>query len=93
MSGNTFQVLGVRPAAGRLLTPQDDQRGGGPDGWAAVISHRFWQEHYAGDPSVIGKHVTLADHSVTIVGVAPEGFEGIVVESRPDFICLWNMSR
>ena len=43
VSGNTFQVLGLTPAAGRWLTPADDQRGGGPDGWAAVISHRFWQ--------------------------------------------------
>lgn len=85
ISGNTFQVLGLTPAAGRLLTPADDQRGGGPDGWAAVISHRFWQQHYHADPSIIGRHVTLTDHSVTIVGVAPEGFEGVFVAMHPDF--------
>src|SRR5271170_3329755 len=85
VSGNTFQVLGVTPAAGRLLTPADDQRGGGPDGWAAVISHRFWQQHYHSDPSIIGRHVTLTDHSVTIVGVAPKGFEGVFVAMHPDF--------
>ncbi|HZD47886.1 MAG TPA: ABC transporter permease, partial [Silvibacterium sp.] len=85
VSGNTFQVLGIKPAAGRLLTPADDQRGGGPDGWAAVISHRFWQQQYHADPSIIGKHVTLTDHSVTIVGVAPEGFEGVFVATHPDF--------
>jgi len=85
VSGNTFQVLGIIPAAGRLLTPADDQRGGGPDGWAAVISHRFWQEHYHFDPSIIGRHVMLTDHSVTIVGVAPEGFEGVFVATHPDF--------
>ena len=85
VSGNTFQVLGITPAAGRLLTPADDQRGGGPDGWAAVISHRFWQQQYHADPSIIGKHVTLTDHSVTIVGVAPEGFEGVFVAMHPDF--------
>jgi predicted permease len=85
VSGNTFQVLGIAPAAGRLLTPADDQRGGGPDGWAAVISHRFWQQHYHSDPSIIGKHVTLTDHSVTIVGVAPKGFEGVFVAMHPDF--------
>jgi predicted permease len=82
--GNTFQVLGVRPAAGRLLTPADDQRGGGPDGWAAVISHRLWVENYHSDPGVIGKHVTVTDHGVTIVGVAPQGFEGVVVAEHPD---------
>src|SRR5580704_1314038 len=85
ISGNTFQVLGLTPAAGRLLTPADDQCGGGPDGWAAVISHRFWQQHYHADPSIIGRHVTLTDHSVTIVGVAPEGFEGVFVAMHPDF--------
>jgi predicted permease len=85
VSGNAFQVLGIAPAAGRLLIPADDQRGGGPDGWAAVISHRFWQQHYHADPSVIGTHVTLTGHSVTIVGVAPEGFEGVFVATHPDF--------
>jgi predicted permease len=85
VSGNAFQVLGLTPAAGRLLTPADDQRGGGPDGWAAVISHRFWQQHYHSDPSIIGRHVTLTDHSVTIVGVAPQGFEGVFVAMHPDF--------
>ncbi len=85
VSGNTFPVLGIAPAAGRLLTPQDDRKGGGPDGWAAVISHRFWQEHYRADPSVIGKRVTLTDHNVTIVGVAPKGFEGLIAAMHPDF--------
>src|ERR1700761_3726769 len=41
VSGNIFDVLGVRPAVGRLLTTTDDQPGGGPDGWAVVISHQF----------------------------------------------------
>jgi len=85
VSGNAFQVLGILPAAGRLLTPEDDQRGGGPDGWAAVISHRFWQQHYHADASIIGRHITLSGHSVTIVGVAPEGFEGVLVAMHPDF--------
>lgn len=85
VSGNTFAVLGLTPAAGRLLNSADDQKGGGPDGWAAVISHRFWQQHYHSHPSIIGKRVTLSDHSVTIVGVAPEGFEGVLIAAHPDF--------
>lgn len=84
VSGNAFQVLGVRPAAGRLLTPADDQPGGGPDGWAAVISHREWVQHYHADPSVVGRHITVTDQGVTIVGVAPEGFEGALVAEHPD---------
>ena len=90
VSGNIFDVLGVQPAIGRLLTTADDQPGGGPDGWAVVISHPFWVEHYAADPSVIGRHVQLNGYSVTIVGVAPEHFEGIMVSSRPDFYMPLN---
>jgi predicted permease len=84
VSGNTFDVLGVHPAAGRLLQPADDQPGGGPDGWAAVISYRLWMQQYHGDPSVVGRHVTVTDHGVTIVGVAPRGFEGVILGEHPD---------
>jgi predicted permease len=84
VTGNAFQVLGVRPAAGRLLTPADDQPGGGPDGWAGVISHREWVQRYHADPSVIGRRIMVTDHSVTIVGVAQEGFEGVLVAEHPD---------
>ena len=85
LSGNAFEVLGLRPAAGRLLEPADDQDGGGPDGWAAVLSYRFWQQHFGGEPSVVGRPVMLSDHSVTIVGVAPRGFEGVLIDAQPDF--------
>ena len=85
VSGNAFQVLGIAPAAGRLLLPSDDREGGGPDGWAAVVSHRLWRQQYRADRSIIGKHITLSGHSVTIVGVAPEGFEGVIAATHPDF--------
>lgn len=85
VSGNAFQALGVAPVVGRLLNSADDQIGGGADGWAAVISHRFWQIQFRSDPSVIGKSIMLSGHAVTIVGVTPPGFEGIVVGEHPDF--------
>ena len=84
VSGNAFDALGLEPAAGRLLLPADDQPGGGPDGIAAVISHRIWLTRYNADPSVIGRHVVVTDHPVTIVGVAPEGFEGVIAAEHPD---------
>jgi putative ABC transport system permease protein len=84
VSGNAFEALGAKPAAGRLLTPADDQSGGGPDGLAAVISHRIWVERYHADPSVLGRHITVTDHSATIVGVAPAGFEGVIAAEHPD---------
>ena len=84
VSGNAFEALGVLPAAGRLLNPSDDQPGGGPDGLAAVISHRIWVERYHSDPSIVGRHITVTDHGATIVGVAPAGFEGVIVAEHPD---------
>jgi predicted permease len=85
LSGNAFQILEITPAAGRLLLPADDQTGGGPDGWAVVISHQFWMQHYHGDPSIVGKQITLSRHDATIVGIAPAGFNGVIVGTSPDF--------
>lgn len=84
LSGNAFEALGVRAAAGRLLTPADDETGGGSDGLAAVISYRIWTSRYHSDASVIGRHVIVTDHPATIVGVAPEGFEGVIAAEHPD---------
>jgi putative ABC transport system permease protein len=84
VTGDTFNVLGLRPAAGRLIEPGDDQPGGGPDGWAAVISYRLWMQQYHGDASVVGRRVVVTDHAATIVGVAPAGFEGVIVAEHPD---------
>src|SRR3984885_1224727 len=84
VSGNAFQVLRLHAAAGRLIQPADDQPGGGPDGWAAVISYRDWAQRYHMDPSVVGRHIVVTDHPVTIVGVAPAGFEGMLTAQHPD---------
>ena len=74
VSGNFFQVLGLRPAAGRLFTPQDDVTPGGHP--VVVISYAYWHRRFNRDPAVVGKHVTINNTSMTIVGVAPEGFIG-----------------
>ena len=84
VSGNAFAALGTHPIAGRLLLPEDDRPGGGPDGLAAVVSYRLWVSRYHADPAVVGKHVTVTDHEATIVGVAPPGFEGVIVAEHPD---------
>lgn len=84
VTGNAFQILGIRPAAGRLINPADDQPGSGPDGWAGVISYRDWVQRYHMDPSVVGRHITVTDHPVTIVGVAPPEFEGVMTGQQVD---------
>ena len=73
-SGGLFDVLGVTAIRGRLLQPSDDR----PDANArvAVISHRFWQQRYAGADSAIGATLTLDRQPFTIVGVMPPGFVG-----------------
>lgn len=73
-SGNYFSVLGVRPALGRLLVPDDDRPSAPP---AAVISSRFWQVRFGGDPSVVGRVIVANDTPVTIVGVTPADFAGV----------------
>jgi putative ABC transport system permease protein len=66
VGGSYFEVMGLRPVLGRLLTASDD----GPQAaGAAVLTHRFWTTTLRGDPSVIGKTVRLGTRSATIVGV------------------------
>src|SRR6185369_5186653 len=77
VSGDFFNVLGVQPERGRLLTTADDQRGCSAPG--AVISHSFWQREYGGDPNVVGRKVTLSDKPFEIIGVTPANFFGLEV--------------
>jgi putative ABC transport system permease protein len=68
---NFFAVLGTTPQLGRTFTTTENLADVGPE---VVLSHGFWQRHYGGDPSVIGRAMTLDDRSVTIVGVMPARF-------------------
>ncbi|HUQ88658.1 MAG TPA: ABC transporter permease, partial [Vicinamibacterales bacterium] len=74
VSGNYFDFMGIRPAAGRFFTSQDDVTPGGHP--VAVLSYSNWQRRFAGDPSVIGKQIAINNTPMTIIGVAPEGFIG-----------------
>ena len=78
-SGTYFDVLGVRAAHGRLLTPADDSEPGrgGPHGAVAVISDDFWTRRFGRDPAVLGKNVQVGTQWVTVVGVTPPGFFGL----------------
>jgi putative ABC transport system permease protein len=81
VSGEFFQVLGVEPLLGRLLTPADDFRGCGSAG-GVVISHAFWQREFGGDPSVIGKPAMFGKLRLDVLGVTPRGFLGVEI-GRP----------
>jgi putative ABC transport system permease protein len=77
VSGDFFNVLGVRPELGRVFTAADDRRGCAAPG--VVISHPFWQREFGGDKSVLGRKVTLADHQFDVIGVTPASFFGLEV--------------
>ena len=80
-SGDFFNTLGVRPAAGRLFSGSDDQRGCPP---TAVLSFGFWQEHFGGEQSAIGSTLPLNNHIFQIIGVSASGFYGVDVGSKFD---------
>jgi predicted permease len=73
-SGKFFQMLGIRPYLGRFILPSE---GNAPSSDPVlVLSYRYWQTRFGGDPSVVGKAAYVNGHPVTIVGVAPKGFLG-----------------
>ncbi|HEV2689423.1 MAG TPA: ABC transporter permease, partial [Bryobacteraceae bacterium] len=84
VSGEFFGVLGLRPILGRGFTPEEDRVPGANP--VAVISHGFWQREFAGDPGVVGRNIRVGQSRFQILGVAPQGFRGIVVGADID---LW----
>src|SRR3954470_17482506 len=82
VSGNYFDVLGVRAHIGRTFTPDDDRNPGGHP--VAVLSHAYWMRRFAGDRSIVNRTIALNGLPMTIVGVTPPGFAGIVIGESPD---------
>ena len=74
VSGSYFQVLGITPAIGRLLGTGDDQAPGEPH--VVVLSYAYWLKRFALDPGVLNQPLIVNGQSMTIVGVAPRGFDG-----------------
>jgi putative ABC transport system permease protein len=88
VTGNFHAELGVTPAAGRLLRPEDDQPGAP---LVAVLGHGFWQRALQGDPAIVGRSVRLETTPVTIVGIAPPGFKGLGIVIEPDITIPLNV--
>jgi len=80
VSGNYFAMMGITPAAGRLLQPADDVAGAP---MVAVMSYSMWQREYAGEPTIVGSVFAINTHPVTIVGVAPKEFYGDRITAYP----------
>lgn len=84
VSGNFFTALGIRPVAGRFIRPDEVLKPGGEP--VVVVSHDYWQTHFGGSPSVVGQTIRVNDSQLTIVGVAPENFQGTILALQFD---LW----
>jgi predicted permease len=82
VSGNYFQALGVKPAIGRVFSPEQDDRvyKGHP---SVVLSHQYWVTRFAGDTSVIGQKIVVDNYPMTIVGVSAPGFTGLDPSRSP----------
>ena len=81
VSGSYFPVLGVQPALGRLFNPSDDTPIGG--NFTTVLSYGFWVNDLGGDPSIVNSVISIDGQNFTVIGVAPQSFEGTVLGRRP----------
>src|ERR1700733_12057 len=82
VSGEFFDVLGVQPLLGRLISPADDHRGCGAQG--AVLSYPFWQREFGGRPEALGSKLTLSGQPFQVIGVTPSKFYGVDVGQNFD---------
>src|SRR5277367_1240054 len=82
VSGNYFQVLGVRPYLGRVFGSPDETAPGGKP--VTVLSYGYWTRHFGSDPNILNKQLVVNGNSLTVVGVARPGFTGVQVGQIPD---------
>jgi predicted permease len=82
VSGNYFPLLGLQPAAGRLLTPDDDRNAGAH--FVVVLGHDYWRTRFDADPGVVNGTLVVNGQAMTIVGVAPPGFRGTTLGTDPE---------
>ncbi len=91
VSGNYFDVLGVKPALGRLFTDDDNRK---PQGHPLVIvSYDFWRNRLGQDPAALGRVLMVDEQPLTVIGVAAAGFHGVEVENRVDMWAPAMMNR
>ena len=89
VSGNYFQLLGLKPAVGRLFTPEDDTaKDANP---VTVLSYNYWRTHFGSARDVIGQTILINGHSFTIIGVAPPNFDSAIGGYRPSVFVPTSM--
>jgi predicted permease len=83
VSGNYFDVLGVKPIIGRTFLPEEDRTKLTHP--VIIISHSCWRDRFGGDQAIAGREVMLNGRTFQIIGVAPEGFKGTELVYTPEF--------
>jgi putative ABC transport system permease protein len=91
VSGSYFPVLGLQPAIGRLLDYNDDRNIGGH--FVAVLSHSYWTTRLGGNPAVLNQPIVVNGQSMTIVGVAPRGFNSTTLGQDPELFVPVTMRQ
>jgi predicted permease len=91
VSGNTFDVLGATPVLGRFFTAEEDTVEGRHP--LVVLTDTFWRRRFNGDPAVVGRQAVVNATPMTIVGVAPPGFYGVLASEQPAFFVPLAMKR
>jgi predicted permease len=89
VTANYFSLLGVEPALGRAFDHDDDELGAHSE---IVLAHDWWQERFAGDPTIVGRTLRLDEKPVTVIGIAPRGFIGTTL-LRPQFYVPYSSHR
>src|SRR5580693_7307942 len=91
VSGNYFRVLGVEPRLGRGFREDEGQVPG--RNAVVVLGPDFWKHEFASDPGVLGRTIRLNGTDITVIGVAPETFPGMLVFGHPDFYMPLTMAK
>jgi putative ABC transport system permease protein len=90
VSGNYFEVLGVRPALGRVFSMNDEQAPGANP--VVVLSNGYWKRHFGANPQVLNQSVPINGTPMTVVGVAQQGFKGVQTGESPDVFIPLTMA-
>ena len=84
VSGNFFDVLGVRPALGRFFVPEEDRAPGAHP--VVVLSYGYWRRRFAANAEIVGQKINVNQHPMVVIGVEPATFEGVLSGNNPDVI-------
>ncbi|MBZ5590927.1 MAG: ABC transporter permease [Acidobacteriia bacterium] len=91
VSGNFFEVLGVRAAIGRVFAADDDRIPGAHP--VIVLSHGYWKRRFGGRVEILNEKVNVNGHPMVVIGIAPAGFHGVLSGDTPDLLVPIMMKR